>query len=155
VSKKIIIALATFLTTQIVFADRYDGVITKCQNNGVVITIEGKDGFFSSREVSLKKNGKLLFKEDYTVEEFPYNEHLSDAYVPREFNEIQMEAYRIRPLSSTAEQDWYFRVSESVIIHQTYSKFGRESEALIVQIKNTKDFLEFDMKTSCTFKVSR
>ncbi len=153
---KVLIALClTFSILEAHAENFYDHTKTVCKNGNMILTVLGKASFFGSRTVSVSKNNQEIINENYSEQYFPYDEHNAQYSLqyPQEFNKIIQVAQKAKPKSVYGEMDFQFRVSDNTIMYQTYSslnpKYGGETNALILEVVPTQEFIIFDINSQC------
>jgi hypothetical protein len=136
----------------------YDHTKTVCKNGNIILTVAGKASLFGSRTIILSKNNQEIINENYSEQYFPYDEHSAQYSIqyPQEYNKIIQIAQKAKPKSVYGEMDFQFRVSDNTILYQTYSslnpKYGGETNALILEIIPTQEFIIFDINSQCNIK---
>lgn len=156
--KKIIFLslFATLFTTNLYAKNHYDNLETNCKNKSVELKITSSSGiFFGSRLISVIKGGQLFLEESYTEKLFPYQERYGSTY-PKEFSNIVSFARKLKPNSVHSEIDYIFRASDEATIFQSYDPlnpaYGGEYPAIFLELKNSREFYVFDIKTQCSIK---
>jgi hypothetical protein len=156
---KVLIAVClTFSILEAHAENFYDHTKTVCRNEKGTLTVMGKASLFGSRTINLSKNNQEIINENYSEQYFPYDEHSAQYSLqyPQEFNKIIQVAQKAKPKSVYGEMDFQFRVSENTILYQTHSnlnpKYGGETNALILEIVPTQEFIIFDINSQCNIK---
>ncbi len=156
---KAMIALILSVYTFNIFASSYyDNELTKCKKKDITVTIRGATSFFSGRSIAIVKSAITIVDESYKERLYKYDDRLGtySPRMPEQLDDILSFASKVKPKSVRRGFDYYFRESENTIVYSSFHgvspAYGGETQALFVQLINSKDIYMFDLATECTIQ---